>query len=263
MNNRPIGIFDSGSGGLTALGKVSSILPKENIIYFGDTARVPYGNKSKATITRFSKEITKFLMGFKVKLIIVACNTASSLSLDMLKRLLPVPVIGVIRPGVEEALKITKNNRIGIIGTDATVSSGSHKNEIKAIRKNIKVFQKACPLFVPLAETGWLNDKITLEVAKRYLNPILNKKIDTLILGCTHYPLLKKTIKKVVGKKVKLVDSSEAVAIYTKNLLKKKNLLGNNKKRKIKFYASDEAEGFTKLAKIFLKKGIKAKKIVL
>ena len=263
MDNRPIGVFDSGVGGLTVADKLFRLLPKENIVYFGDTARVPYGNKSKETITRFSKEITKFLLGFKVKLIIVACNTASSLSLETLRRSFSVPILGVITPGVEEALKASRTGRIGVIGTDATISSRVYERKIKSIDRNCFVVQKSCPLFVPLAENKWLDNDITLKVVKKYLLPLLAKKIDTLILGCTHYPLLKKAIRKITGKNVVLVDSSKAAAEYTKDILKKKNLLGNTKEAYAKFFASDDKESFTSLAKVFLGKDIKAKKVVL
>ena len=262
MNNRPIGIFDSGVGGLTVVDKISRFLPNEKIMYFGDTARVPYGNKSKETVTRFSKEIVKFLLKFKVKLIIVACNTASSLSLKALKKSLNIPIIGVIKPGVEEALKVTRTKRIGVIGTDATISSNTYKKEIKKIKREVFVIQKSCPLFVPLAENKWFNDEITLKIAKKYLSPLLDEKIDTLILGCTHYPLLKSAIKKIVGKKVTLIDSSTAVAKYTRSLLAKRKLLGSKKKKNARFFASDNTKNFEKLAKIFLKRNVNAGKVV-
>ena len=262
-NERPIGIFDSGSGGLTVVDKVLKVLPKENIVYFGDTARVPYGNKSKETITRFSKEISKFLLSFKVKLIIVACNTASSLSLNALQSSLSIPVVGVIKPGAEEAVKLSNSKRIGVIGTDSTVSSGTYKKEIKKLYKKAFVEEKSCPLFVPLVETRWLNDEITFSIAKRYLSPMLSNKIDTLILGCTHYPLLKNVLKKVAGKKVRLVDSSMVVAKYVKELLLRKNIAGNSKKPSVRFFVSDEPSKFSDLAGIFLKKKVKAKKVVL
>ena len=263
MDKRPIGIFDSGVGGLTVLDKVSKLLPGENIIYFGDTARVPYGNKSKETITRFSKEIVKFLLKFNVKLIVVACNTVSSLSLEALRKVSKVPVIGVIKPGVREALKVSKNKRIGVIGTEATISSLSYKNEIKSNDAKVVVIQKACPLFVGLAESRWLGGDITERIAKRYLSSILAKRIDTLILGCTHYPLLKKAIKKVVGKKVKLIDSSVVTAKYVKAILEEEDLVRPKGTRYVKFFASDDTRGFEELAGIFLGKKIKAKKAVL
>ena len=262
MNEKPIGIFDSGIGGLTVVNKIFRLLPNEKIIYFGDTARVPYGNKSKETVTRFSKEIVRFLLRFKVKLIIVACNTASSLSLGALQSFFSIPIVGVIKPGVAEAFKATKTRRIGIIGTEATISSNAYKREIKSINKNYFTVQKSCPLFVPLVETQWLNSDITFRIAKKYLSPMLDKKIDTLILGCTHYPLLKNVIGKIAGKKVALIDSSTAVAKYTKNLLEKKNLLGNSRKKRAEFFTSDNTKSFGKLARIFLGKNIKAKRIV-
>jgi len=263
MDTRPIGIFDSGVGGLTVVDKVFRLLPEEKIIYLGDTARVPYGNKSKETVTRFSKEIAKFLLRFKVKLIIVACNTASSLSLAALKASCSVPVTGVIKPGVSEALLKSKKKRIGVIGTDATILSNVYKNEIKALARNAFVIQKACPLFVPLAENVWLNDSITESIARRYLRPMLSKKIDSLILGCTHYPLLKNVIRRVVGKDVALIDSSIAVARHTKHILENQRLLGNSGKGNSKFFVTDDTGGFAKLAKVFLGKSITAKKVVV
>ncbi|MEE9499691.1 MAG: glutamate racemase [Candidatus Omnitrophota bacterium] len=262
MNNKPIGIFDSGVGGLTVVDKVFRLLPNENIVYFGDTARVPYGNKSKETVTRFSKEIVKFLLRFKVKLIIVACNTASSLSLETLKKAFSIPIVGVIKPGVEEALKASKTGRIGVIGTEATVSSNAYKKEIESTGRNSFVIQKSCPLFVPLVENRWLSGDITLKIVRKNLAPLLARNIDTLILGCTHYPLLKGAIRKIAGKKVALIDSSIAVAKYTKHLLDNKNLRGNAGKTYAKFFVSDDTGNFIKLAKVFLRKNIKAKRIV-
>ena len=262
MNNKPIGIFDSGVGGLTVVDKVFRLLPNENIVYFGDTARVPYGNKSKETVTRFSKEIVKFLLRFKVKLIIVACNTASSLSLETLKKAFSIPVVGVIKPGVEEALKVSKTGRIGVIGTEATVSSNAYKKEIESTGRNSFVIQKSCPLFVPLVENRWLSGDITLKIVGKNLAPLLARNIDTLILGCTHYPLLKEAIRKIVGKKVALIDSSIAVAKYTKHLLDNKNLRGNAGKTYAKFFVSDDTGNFIRLAKVFLRRNIKAKRIV-
>jgi glutamate racemase len=263
MDTRPIGIFDSGVGGLTVVDKVFRHLPGERIVYLGDTARVPYGNKSSRTVTRFSKEITAFLLGFKVKLIIVACNTASSLSLAALNNSCPVPVVGVIKPGVHEALRNSRIKRIGVIGTEATISSNVYRNEIKAIDKKAFVTQKACPLFVPLVENMWLRDEITRKIAKRYLSPVLDKKIDSLILGCTHYPLLKSVIGKIAGRKVALVDSSTAVAEYAKRLLEKEKLSGGRAGGGARFFATDETKNFVKLAGIFLRKKIKAEKATL
>jgi len=262
VDTRPIGIFDSGAGGLTVSSKIARLLPNEKIIYFGDTARVPYGNKSREAVTRFSKEIINFLLEFKVKLIIVACNTASSLSLDSLKSSFRIPIIGVIEPGAEEALKATKTFRIGVIGTEATISSNAYKKRIKSAGKRCFVIQKACPLFVSLVENKWLNDGITLRIAKRYLFPVLEKKIDTLILGCTHYPLLKNTIRKVTGKNVTLVDSSASVAKSVKRVLEKNGLSADAGRGGVKFFVSDDTKNFAKLAKVFLKKNITVKKHV-
>ncbi|UCD55664.1 MAG: glutamate racemase [Candidatus Omnitrophota bacterium] len=269
MDTRPIGIFDSGVGGLTVADKVFRLLPNENIIYFGDTARVPYGNKSKEAVTRFSKEIVKFLSGFKVKLIIVACNTASSLSLEALKKEFSIPIIGVIKPGVEEALKTSKTGRIGVIGTERTISSNVYKKEIESTGRNSFIIQESCPLFVPLVENGWLSGDITLEIVRRNLAPLLARDIDTLILGCTHYPLLKKAIQRIAGKNVALIDSSIATAKYTKRLLDNKNLfadaLAKAGKRGMgyaKFFVSDDTGNFIRLANIFLRRNIKAKKVV-
>ena len=264
MDNRPIGIFDSGIGGLTVVDKVFRMLPREKIIYFGDTARVPYGNKSKETVTRFSKEIVEFLLKFDVKLIIVACNTASSLSLRTLQRYFSLPIIGVIIPGATEAIRMSDNKRIGVIGTEATVSSDAYRMEIKGRSKKCFVAQKSCPLFVPLVENKWLNGDITLNVARKYLSPLIKNRIDTLILGCTHYPLLRRVIKKITGNKIALIDSSMAVAQYAAKLLEEKNLLGNNAGgiKKAKFFVSDDTHRFTDLAKVFLGTDIKARKMV-
>jgi len=262
-DKRPIGIFDSGIGGLTVADKIFRLLPNEKVIYFGDTARVPYGNKSKETVTRFSKEIVSFLLKFKVKLIIVACNTASSLSLKALQSSFSVPIVGVIRPGVEEALKSTRSGRIGVIGTEATVKSAAYKKEIKSISKDTFVAQESCPLFVPLVENKWTKNEITFQIAKRYLKTLKSKRVDTIILGCTHYPLLKTVIQKVIGEKVSLIDSSLAVARYVKDFLKKKKMLTSHGVPLPRFFSSDNTDNFEMLAKIFLKKNIKAKKIVL
>jgi len=263
MDRRAIGIFDSGVGGLTVCDKIFRSLPGENVVYLGDTARVPYGNKSGKTVTRFSGEIVKFLLGFKVKLIIVACNTASSLSLPGLKRSCPVPIIGVIKPGVREALKRSKSARIGIIGTESTISSGVYADEIRSINKSAHVAQKACPIFVPLVENMWFDGDITARVARKYLSPLLKRKIDSLILGCTHYPLLKKVIQRVVGRKVALIDSSTQVAKYAKELLGKNGLESGAKKGKARFFATDDTKKFEKLARVFLGKKIKAGKAIL
>ncbi|MBP7055854.1 MAG: glutamate racemase [Candidatus Omnitrophica bacterium] len=251
---RPIGIFDSGVGGLTVVSRVRQILPKENIVYFGDTARVPYGTKSKETVTRFSVENVEFLMRHDVKLIIVACNTASSLSLEFLKRCFRVPILGVIEPGAKAAARYTRTNRIGVIGTSATIASGAYEKAIGKLRSGKFIYSQSCPLFVPIVEEGWLDTKIARDVASIYLNGLRAKRVDTLILGCTHYPLLKNVIGKIMGKETRLVDSAEEVAREARSVLEAGGLLNNSKKSGTqKFFVSDEPHRFTKMAHRFLK----------
>lgn len=254
---RPIGIFDSGVGGLTVVGKMGEILPSEDLIYFGDTARVPYGTKSKETVTRFSVENVEFLMEHNVKLVIVACNTASSLSLEFLKRCFRVPIIGVIEPGARQAVSSTRNNRIGVIGTSATVSSGAYEKAVKKINPRNSVLTQACPLFVPLVEEGWIDKPVTREIAEIYLKPFRAKSVDTLILGCTHYPILKSVIRKVAGPSVVLIDSAKEVAKEAKSILDASGLLKSSKaKGRHKFFVSDEPSRFIRTAETFLSKKI-------
>jgi len=256
-DTRPIGIFDSGVGGLTVFSEVEKALPREEIIYFGDTARVPYGTKSKETVTRFSVENIEFLMKHNVKLILVACNTASSLSLAFLKRCFRVPIIGVIDPGAKNAVNITRNDRIGVIGTNATICSGAYEKAIKKISLKAAVYSQSCPLFVPLAEEGWTDERVTHDVAAIYLNSLKKKNIDTLILGCTHYPLLKNIISHVMGPKVSLVDSAKEVAKEAGNILDVNGLLNETSgKKKHRFFVSDETGPFVKLGERFLKRKI-------
>ena len=256
-DKRPIGIFDSGVGGLTVVGEIWKCLPAENIVYFGDTARVPYGTKSKETVTKFSVENVEFLMTHDVKLVLVACNTASSLSLDFLKRCFRVPMIGVIGTGAREAVSATRSGRIGVIGTNATISSGAYEAAVKRIDKKLKVYTASCPLFVPLAEEGWVDKKVAHDIARIYLDPLKAKKVDTLVLGCTHYPLLKNVIKKVMGPRVALIDSAMEVAKEAKELLdasgslNKSQVLGSHK-----FFSSDEPARFIKMGEHFLRRRI-------
>lgn len=258
---RPVGIFDSGVGGLTVFNEVEKLLPREEIIYFGDTARVPYGTKSKETVTKFSVENVEFLMKHDVKLVLVACNTVSSLSLEFLKRCFRVPIIGVIGPGAKNAVSITRNNRIGVIGTKATISSGAYEKAVKKISLKISVYSQSCPLFVPLAEEGWINEKATRDIASIYLTPLRKKGIDTLILGCTHYPLLKNAIKKVMGSGILLVDSAQEVAKEARAVLDANGLLNMaGGKKKHKFFVSDEPEHFVRLGERFLKRKIECVK---
>ena len=227
MDNRPIGIFDSGVGGLTVAKQVIKVLGNENIVYFGDTARLPYGSKSKETVTRFSKQIVRFLKTKDVKAVIIACNTASSNSLEELKETFDLPIFGVVVPGASEAVKATKNKKVGIIGTVGTVRTNAYKKLICEADSSIEVFSKACPLFVPLVEEDWTNNEITKLTAEKYLSELLKEGIDSLVLGCTHYPLLKKCIGDVVGDNVKLVDPAKATALTVKNFLTENNMLND------------------------------------
>ncbi len=252
MDTRSIGIFDSGIGGLTVVKEILRQLPGENIIYLGDTARVPYGTRGKTVIKKFSLELADFLLKRKVKFLVVACNTISSTCLDAIKSSSPVPVIGVIDGAVYDAVNSTKTNIVGVIGTQATISSGVYEKEIKKINPKIKIITQACPLFVPLAEEGKTSDKATYLIASEYLKKFKNTKIDTLILGCTHYPVLKEVIQKIVGKKVKLIDSAKPTIQALKDILQKDNLLNNSKKGKHEFFVTDALKRVSLVAKGFL-----------
>lgn len=255
-NNNPIGIFDSGFGGLTVMSAINKVLPSENLIYFGDTAHIPYGTKSQNAILKFSKEITSFLIKNRVKLIVVACNTASALALPVLEKTLKVPIIGVIAPGARAAIDASKNFRIGIIGTEGTIGSKSYPKAINKLAK-AKIYQQACPLLVPLVEEGWIDEEITDRTVKKYIKPLLAKKIDTLVLGCTHYPLLRKTLERNLDKNIILVDSATSTALEVKRILDKKSLLASkNGKKYLKFYVSDNPEKFKKIGRRFFSKNI-------
>jgi len=250
---RPIGIFDSGIGGLTVVREMRRALPFEHLVYFGDTARVPYGNKSKTTVTKFSVQNAEFLLKHNVKLIVVACNTASSLSLNFLQRCFKVPLVGVIYPGAKKASRKTRNKRVGIIGTKATVNSSAYTSALRKLDPDIRVYSKACPLFVPLVEEGWHKGKIARQIAATYLNELLSRRIDTLILGCTHYPVLSPLIRKVIGPRIAIVDSARAVAEEAKEVLGNARLLRSSKKSPfIRFYVSDDPERFIRFAKGYL-----------
>jgi glutamate racemase len=251
--DKPIGIFDSGIGGLTVVKRFLSNLPNENIIYFGDTARVPYGSKSNDTVTEYSLQDARFLINKNVKAIVVACNTASSVAIEELRNTFDVPIIGMIGPGSKAALRETKNKKIGVIGTRATISNHAYARKMKSLDSAIAVFEKACPLFVPLAEEGWIKKGATYEIAEEYLKELKDEKIDTLVLGCTHYPILAEVIQEVIGTNIKLIDSGIASAEIVKGELKKNNLLT---KREIKeysqFYVSDIPRKFKEIGELFL-----------
>ncbi|MDR1684782.1 MAG: glutamate racemase [Elusimicrobiota bacterium] len=243
-----IGIFDSGLGGLTILRSVRSLLPKENIIYFGDTARVPYGSKSKETVTSYSLQIAEFLQSRKVKLILIACNTASALALEAVRAASSAPVLGVIAPGAKCAAAASKNKKVAVLATEATVKSKAYPKHLARADKKIKTAQYACPLFVPIIEEGLLDDKLTALVIERYLKPVKKLKADTIILGCTHYPVIKDAIAKTLGGKVQLVDSAEEIAKEAKELLAKNNLLKKTGPGKTQMFVSDDPKRFAAMA---------------
>ena len=250
----PIGIFDSGIGGLTVARQIHKALPNEDLIYLGDTARVPYGTKSPSTVVRFSCEDTQFLMQQNVKAVVVACNTASAWALPTLEKKFKVPIFGVILPGVRAALEKTRSQRIGVIGTGATIRSKAYGNGLLARCDTAKVFSRACPLLVPLVEEGWTHHRVTREILREYLAPLRRHRIDTLILGCTHYPLLKPAIRALVGREIALIDSAESCARYVKEQLEQLRLLATTRRRAgtIQPFVTDEADRFAELAKRFL-----------
>ena len=256
-DNRPIGVFDSGVGGLTVVKQLMKKLPSENIIYFGDTARIPYGTKSEEIVRRFALEDSFFLLEKNVKMVIVACNTASSVAVNMLQTILDVPVIGVIEPGAEAAVRNSRNRKIGVIGTAATIRSSSYRKKVLQSSNKAQVISQACPLFVSLVEEGWIEDEATILIARRYLQTMIENHVDTLILGCTHYPLLKNTIQKVLGDNVRLIDSGVETAITVAKILEEKRMLANpDQIAKNKFYLSDMPYKFQEIAERFLERTI-------
>ena len=253
MNNKPIGVFDSGIGGLTVLKEVFRKLPDESTVYLGDTARVPYGIRSAETVTRYSFENTGFLVSMGIKALVVACNTVSAVSLEEIKGKLSMPVIGVIEPGARAAVRATRNKNVGVIGTEATVNSGAYARIIRAIDASIRVFSLPCPLFVPLAEEGLTDDAIATMVAERYLKNLKEKGIDTLVLGCTHYPLLKDVIGKVMGEGITLIDSATETVSEIKETLVRNDIKGSPSRQPLrKFYVTDAPEKFLKVGERFL-----------
>lgn len=255
--NAPVGVFDSGVGGLTVAREIMRQLPNEKIMYFGDTARVPYGSKSKDTILKYSRQIVRFLQTKNVKAIVVACNTASALALEEISQEISIPIIGVVKPGAKVAAENTKNKRVGIIATEGTVHSGIYTEVIQKLQPDVTVVGKACPLFVPLVEEGWLDDSVTIEVANRYLEDMKKQEIDTLILGCTHYPLLRKIVGNVMGEKVILVNPAYETAISLKELLEEQGLAAEENllppEEKYEFYVSDAPDKFKHFADGILK----------
>ncbi|PKN75599.1 MAG: glutamate racemase [Candidatus Cloacimonetes bacterium HGW-Cloacimonetes-2] len=256
---KPIGIFDSGVGGLTVYKTIRNHFVEEDLVYFGDTARVPYGPKSPNTIIDYSIQNSRFLLQQGIKILVVACNTSSAYALDKIKELTGIPIIGVIDPGAEQAALYTKSKRIGIIGTEATVRSGAYSQAITKLIPDAVVYSKACPLFVPIVEEGWQDGDITKSIAKHYLSYFEDKDIDTLVLGCTHYPLLKQTIQETVGEKIRLVDSADAIASYLKRLIPEET---DGAKGTDSFFVSDNEAKFLQISQNILESPIMSLKRV-
>ena len=253
MDNRPIGIFDSGLGGLTVLKALREVLPDEDFIYVGDTARVPYGNKSIKKVNQYSNQICSWLINKNCKIIVVACNTVSAIALKTLKENFSIPIIGVIESGVNRAIRITKNKEIGVLGTVSTIKSDEYGLQIKKQNSKAKVTSLACPLFVPLVEEGLIQGDIPTQIIKMYLADIKDLELDTIILGCTHYPLLKDLIQRFLGDKINLVDSGDAVGYEVKTFISNENLKTKKKVGVFKCFVTDEPKSFDKHAKRFLK----------
>ncbi len=250
---RSIGIFDSGVGGLTVLREVVRAIPQEDTVYLGDTARVPYGTKSPETVTRYALQVASFLVRRDIKLLVVACNTASAVSLETLKKHLSIPIIGVIEPGARRAAAVTGSGKVGVIGTSATIQSSAYAKAIKRINRNIEVVTRACPLFVPLAEEGWIDNEVARLTAKTYLCGLREEGVDTLVLGCTHYPLLKGVIAETLGDGVQLVDSAEETARTVAETLKMQDLLRpSSEKGNHHYFVTDVPAGFIKVGNRFL-----------
>lgn len=264
--NRPIGVFDSGVGGLTVAREIMRQLPNERIVYFGDTARVPYGSKSRETITKYSRQIVRFLQTQEVKAIVVACNSASAYALDVLEQEVDIPIIGVIKPGAKTAIKATENGKIGVIATEATIGSGIYSRYIKENDVRAIVLGKACPLFVPLVEEGLWEDPVTDEIARRYLTELIDVGIDTLILGCTHYPMIRSTIGRIMGDGVTLVNPAYETARELKELLREQGLESGHRPELgtelYRFFVSDAADKFQKFANSILTYGILSAKLI-
>lgn len=250
---KAIGIFDSGVGGLTVLKEVVRTLPQEDTIYLGDTARVPYGTKSPETVVRYSRQIARYLLNRDIKLLVVACNTASAVALSALQQEFDIPIVGVIEPGARAAAEATKSGKVGVIGTAATVASSAYTKAIKRINPELEVVSRACPLFVPLAEEGWVDNEVARLTARIYLEELKAQKVDTLVLGCTHYPILKNMIAEVMGPEVKLVDSAEQTALTVASILSEQGLLRPScEKGNHHYYVTDIPAGFIRVGNRFL-----------
>ena len=261
--NAPIGVFDSGVGGLTVVREITRQLPEENIVYFGDTARVPYGSKSKENIIRFSEQIIRFLLTKEVKAIVIACNTASALALDAVRDEFDVPILGVVVPGARAAVEATHNGKIGVIGTDATVHSHVYTKEIQKMKSNVTVQEKACPLFVPLVEEGFKDHAVTGEIIDHYLSSMRGSEIDTMILGCTHYPLLRSRIRTYMGDNIQIVNPAYETAMDLKKILKEQDMENpQTSQGHCEFYVSDAAEKFKSFANSVMPFDIESTRVI-
>ena len=247
---QPIGVFDSGIGGLTVVAALRALLPNESIFYLGDTARVPYGGKSAATVQRYSLEIASMLLAEKAKTVVVACNTASALALSRLEETLPVTVTGVILPGARAAIAKTQTGHIGVIGTRATIRSRAYERTLRSLNSEAQITARACPLLVPRIEEGWLESPITDEIILQYVAPLMNDGVDTLVLGCTHYPLLREAIARVLGEKIVLVDSAQNCALAVRDLLERENLsAAESNAAKLQVALTDQPDAFLQIAR--------------
>lgn len=257
MDNRPIGVFDSGLGGLTVLKEIMKLLPNENLVYFGDSGRAPYGTKSKERVVKYTFQNIRFLLSQNIKMLVIACNTASAYSYEQVKDSFNIPVVEVVQPGSITVVRETKSKKVGVIATPATIGSAVYEKAIKNIDDSIKIISKACPLFVPLVEEGWWENDIALKVAEEYLSSIKGENIDTLVMGCTHYPLLQNTISKVMGSSVRLVSSALEAARFTKRLIIEKDIETDKRFKPVyKYFTSDNADKFKSLGSIILGKDI-------
>ena len=268
MDKRPIGVFDSGLGGLTVVKRLAGLLPGEDIVYLGDTGRVPYGSRSRETIVKYARQDAAFLVGFDIKAMVIACNTVCSVAFSTLEKEYDIPVFEVVGAPVRAAAKRTENGKIGVIGTAATIRSGTYETSLKSLNPEMTVYSVSCPLFVPLVEEGWIraDDEAALSVASRYLDKLREAEVDTLILGCTHYPLLRGVISKVMGEGVLLVDSGAETAKYAAKKLRKNDMLsGNETGGNIRYFVTDSIDGFSKVASRYLESNVNGlvKQVVL
>lgn len=247
-----IGVFDSGVGGLTVLQQIAEVLPHEHLIYLGDTARYPYGTKSAETVRRYALENTEFLVDKGIKMLVVACNSAAAVALDALAEHFDVPVLGVIEPGARQAVRQTRNRKVGVIGTEATIASGAYTQALRSLEPSLEIYTRACPLFVPLAEEGWVDNAVAHSTAALYLTSLKRSGIDTLVLGCTHYPLLATAIAEVMGEKVALVDSARTTAQAVRETLVRYGLAHRSGSGSVSFFVTDVPDRFVKVGSRFM-----------